>query len=141
MQSRTRTLVLALFFVCLFASRVQAQTATYAAGYPKPSAVVGSGDILVKGSSTLPQNWTWTGSGLIIIWKAGDKGGESISGSIAVDKKTGNWDIDGTGAWVQAAIAGQSGTTYNVIVQINVKDAGQIRRTLITPLVNPIKAP
>jgi uncharacterized protein (DUF2147 family) len=118
MRRKTFTLALAVVFVCLFASRAQAQQAAWDAGFPKPGN--NAGEILVQGTSTPSGGSTLTGSGSYTVWLKG--GGTIVFGAITVNAATGNWSGTITGL--------QSGKTYNVVIGIFQKDGTGVQSTI-----------
>jgi hypothetical protein len=112
MRRKTFTLILSVVFVCLFASRAQAQKAAWTAGFPKPGN--NAGEILVQGTSSPSAGWALDGNGTYTVWLKG--GGAIAVGNITVNAATGAWSGTITGL--------QSGKTYNVVIAIEEQNAG-----------------
>lgn len=113
MRRKTCVLILAVVFVCLFASRAQAQKAAWSAGFPK----VGNnaGEILVQGTSSPSAGWTLKATGVVTIWPKG--GGNLLPPQmVTVNAATGAWSGTLTGL--------TSKTTYNIMIGIYEQNAG-----------------
>lgn len=121
MMKRVSILILAVLLVGLFSSRAHAQgtsTNQWADTYPKAGTTAGT--VLVKGKVTADTGWSITGTGTIVYWVSG---GAIQNKAISVNTTTGEWEDSVTGL--------TTGTTYNFVVQCNIK-SGMIVYTLAT---------
>jgi hypothetical protein len=127
-MKRISGFIVAIALVGLLVSRVHgAGGNTWAAGYPKASTMAGT--ILVKGTATADTGYTFTGTGQVAYWPVG--GGQVQTTTITVN---------GNGTWGESPVSGlTTGTTYNVVVQVNEK-SGMTTVTLATDPAQ-VKAP